>query len=177
MEIELARSSDATALVALRDDIARWLASRGVDQWNPGEFSVDRMVSWIRGGRVHVARQPGRIAAAVSVLWEDPHVWGPDPSPTAGYIHLLMVDRHLAGRGWGDVMLVHAENQIARRGRPLARLDAVATNPVLLDWYRQRGYRDVGARTFEDRDWHDAILMEKPLDGPAPREPEPTSHR
>lgn len=161
--VELARSSDATALVALRDDIARWLTDRGVRQWNPGEFPLDWMRSWIRGGRVHVAREPGGIVAAVAVLWEDAEIWGPDPTGAAGYIHLLMVERHRAGQGLGDVMLAHAEGQIARGGRPRARLDAVATNQALRDWYRDRGYREVGTRKFEDDAWHDTVLMEKEL--------------
>lgn len=168
MEVELARSSDATALVALRDDIARWLTERGITQWNPGEFSLDWMRSWIRDGSVHVARQPGGIVAAVAVRWEDAEIWGPDPSGTAGYIHLLMVERHRAGRGLGDVMLTHAEHLIARGRRHLVRLDAVATNQALLDWYRHRGYREVGRRAFEDGHWHDAVLMEKELPAASP---------
>lgn len=163
MLVELARSSDAAALVALRDDIARWLTARGVTQWNPGEFPLDWMRSWIRDGRVHVAREPSGIVATVAVLWEDADIWGPDPSRTAGYIHLLMVERHRAGRGLGDVMLAHAEGRIARGGRQRARLDAVATNQVLQDWYRHRGYREVGTREFEDDDWYDTVLMEKEL--------------
>lgn len=163
MEVELARLSEAPALVALRDDIARWLTDRGITQWNPGEFSVDWLRAWIRDGSVHVAREPAGIVAAVAVRWEDDEIWEPDPVGTAGYIHLLMVDRHRAGRGLGDMMLAHAEDRIARDGRRLARLDAVATNRVLLDWYRQRGYRDVGTRTFEDSHWHDTVLLEKPL--------------
>lgn len=163
MVVELARTTDATALVALRDDIARWLTERGITQWHPGEFSLEWMRSWIRDGSVHVARQAGGIVAAVAVRWEDPEIWGPDPSGTAGYIHLLMVERHRAGRGLGDVMLTHAESLIGRGGRHLARLDAVAANRVLLDWYRNRGYREVGTRVFDDSHWHEVTLMEKEL--------------
>lgn len=163
MEVELARLSDATALVSLRDDIARWLTARDIAQWNPGEFSVDWLRSWIHDGCVHVAREPGGIVAAVAVVWDDAEIWGPDPTASAGYVHLLMVDRHRAGRGLGDVMLARAEDRITRAGRRLARLDAVATNEVLLDWYRHRGYREVGREAFDDDHWHDTILMEKEL--------------
>lgn len=140
MEVELARLSDATALVSLRDDIARWLTARDIAQWNPGEFSVDWLRSWIHDGCVHVAREPGGIVAAVAVVWDDAEIWGPDPTASAGYVHLLMVDRHRAGRGLGDVMLSRAEDRITLAGRRLARAmtDLQPLIRAVAEWARDR---------------------------------------
>ena len=160
-EIERACRGEAGALVSLRDSIASWLQSRGVRQWLPGEFDVERMRSWIDGDAVDVCRVDGQIVAAVAVLWDDP-CWAGHPGH-AGYIHGLMVDRQLAGHGLGDVMLAHAEQRIRQAGRTHARLDAVRSNTALHDWYQQRGYRPIGTVQFDRDDLFDTTLFEKAL--------------
>lgn len=162
--VELARGDEAEALVGLRDGIAEWLTRRGIDQWSPGGFPPERMRAWIDLQAVHVLRRHGRPIAAAAVLWEDPDAW--DDDPRAGYVHLLMVDRDHAGRGLGDRMLTHAEQEIRRHGRSRVRLDAVASNRRLVTWYRDRGYEPVGTRTFPDSAWHDCTLLEKQVAGP-----------
>lgn len=163
--VELAHPEEVEALVGLRDDVAEWLVRRGIEQWVPGEFSLDRMRDWIGQRAVHVARRGGRPIAAAAVLWEDPEIWGEDDQ-RAGYIHLLMVDRAHGGQGLGDHMLAHAEQVIRRHGRSRARLDAVASNRRLVAWYRDRGYEPVGTRTFPGSSWYDSTLLEKQVRSP-----------
>lgn len=105
---------------------------------------------------------PSRIAAAVAVLDDDPEIWS-DGRRDAGYIHLLMVGRAHAGSGFGDAALAHAEEITRDRGGHLARLDAVASNAKMQDWYKQRGYRSVGIRAYDDEDLFDSVLLEKVL--------------
>lgn len=157
-----AESEDVGALVALRDNIARWLLQRGIQQWLPGEFSTGRMQTWVHRGDVFVRRRDGRIVAAVAVLDEDPEIWD-DDDDGAAYIHLLMVDREHAGVGLGDAALSFAEEQVRDRGGCVARLDAVASNAVLCRWYQARGYRVVGSRAFEEPELFDSVLLEKTL--------------
>lgn len=159
---ETAGRDDVDELCALRDRIAGWLLERGIEQWLPGEFPAVRMAAWLERGDVFVHRRNGRIAAAVAVLDEDPTVWD-DHDQGAGYVHLLMVDRAFAGTGLGDGAIAFAEQELCRRGRRIARLDAVASNSFLRGWYDQRGYRVVGEQTFADLELFDSVLLEKPL--------------
>ncbi len=92
--------SDVPVLVALRDALATWLLQQGIEQWNPGEFGVERMRRWVADGRVFVHRRDGEPVAAVAVIWDDPRIW-PADEVKAGYIHLLMVDRRFPGEGLG----------------------------------------------------------------------------
>lgn len=167
MEIVPATLEDAGPLVAVRDGLARWLESRGIAQWIPGEFPARQMRDWIDAGHVHVLRDGGRAVGAVAVLWEDADIWGTDGEDgRAGYVHLLMVDRSRAGQGLGDRLLAHAEGLIRDHDRSLSRLDAVADNEPLHAWYRTRGYLPVRPKTFEGRyaaDWYDCLLFEKTL--------------
>lgn len=162
MLFELADPDDVDDLVGLRDRIARWLLEQGILQWLPGEFPRGRMRAWVERGDVFVHRRDGRIAAVVAVLDQDPAIWDDDHAE-AGYVHLVMVDRAHTGGGLGDAAMAHAERRLRRRGRRVARLDAVASNAILRRWYEERGYETVGDRTFEDPDLFDSVLMEKPL--------------
>lgn len=160
-EIVRASPGDAVALVALRDRVASWLQGRGIHQWLPGEFGVDRMHAWIDQGAVDACWVGGQIVAAVAVLWQDA-IW-PDDDRDAGYVHLLMVDRRWAGRGLGGVMLAHAEQRIRQAGGVRCRLDAVSSNAALQAWCGRRGYRAVGTVHFDREELFDTTLFEKPL--------------
>lgn len=159
-----ASRADIADLLALRDDLARWLIRRGITQWQPGEFPVKRLHRWVDRGEVRVLREDGRLVAAVAILDTDP-IWPPDQA-SAGYLHLLMVARSHAGRGLGDTVLAAAEHRVQDAGRDWVRLDAVATNQRLIRWYLDRGYTRAGTATFDDPTIHPTALLHKPLTSP-----------
>ena len=143
-----ATGSDTNALLGLRDDAARWLLDRGIDQWQPGEIPY----SWERGDEyfVFVLRHGEDRVGTVTILWDDPVIWGEQPI-RAGYVHNLIVARPFGGRGLGVALLQWAENFATESGRSLARLDCGAQNRKLRDLYESVGYRWV-------RDQHYAWL-------------------
>jgi len=153
-----ARVSDAPILVEMRDRIARWMASRGIEQWDPGEVGVEQLTAQIVAGELFVVRSDDRLLAAVRVVWDDRLVWGDDPE-AAGYIHGLMVDER--GTGLGSRVLDWAERRIFGQGCTVVRLDCVASNHRLRQYYRERGYIEAGRRDFPDRAWRPVMKFEK----------------
>ena len=105
-----ATDSDTNALLSLRDDAARWLLARGIDQWRPGESPY----SWERGGDyfVFVLWHGEDRVGTVTILWDDPVIWGEQPA-TAGYVHNLIVARPFGGQGLGLGLLQWAEDYVA----------------------------------------------------------------
>ena len=162
LDLEPATTADTARLMELRDEAARWLLDRGIEQWRPGEFPTERMRSWVEARVVHALRDQDQLAGCVSVLWDDPEIWGSDDQD-AGYIHLLIVHHNRRGRGLGDQLLTWAEQHIRRAGRAVARLDAVSSNQALGHWYEQRGYIEVGHHTFSDSRWFPVTLRAKQL--------------
>jgi ribosomal protein S18 acetylase RimI-like enzyme len=159
-------AEDATTVVALRDAAAQWLLSRGIEQWRPGELSVDAMATTAAAGDLFVRRKHGAVVAAVVISWSDRPIWGADDGD-AGYVHTLVIDRRHAGRGLGRAVLTDAEHLIAARDRRRVRLDCVRTNDGLRAYYRAAGYREVGERSFGG-DWSPVTLFEKPTPAPEP---------
>ncbi|MFI0900015.1 GNAT family N-acetyltransferase [Streptomyces sp. NPDC020983] len=138
--------SDLATLVRLRDDAARWMLARGVTgQWHPGELDEDHFRRVMTHGEVWLAESAGRPAGAWELWWEDEAAWGPQP-PVAGYVHRLMVDHGTARPGTGRTLLRAAEHRVAETGRPLVRLDCLASNARLTAFYTAEGYRVVGRK-------------------------------
>jgi protein-tyrosine phosphatase len=160
--IRRAQASDATAVVALRDEAAAWLLGRGIQQWQPGEVSPDDVLGWLATGRVYIAELDRALVGSVRLAWTDVEVWGEQP-PDAGYVQALVTARASAGRGLGPRLLHHGEAVIARSGRPLARLSCSRGNAGLESFYAAAGYTEVGSRTFDRPGWEPVTLLQKAI--------------
>ena len=55
-------------------------------------------------GWFFVVRAEAQLLATVAIVFEDPLVWG-SSAGEAGYVHMLMVDRSVSGRGIGTTLL------------------------------------------------------------------------
>lgn len=156
---------DAAAIVALRDDLARWQIASGITQWRPGEVDVATVRDQIAAGQWFLVRDDGAINATVRVLEDDPDIWDDLVAPGAGdalYVHGLMVRRLHRGRGLGDVLLEWVEARAREQERTHLRLDTAAANGVLRAYYRARGFTERGGRTF-DGPWGTLVRLEKSL--------------
>lgn len=95
----------------------------------------------VEAGYVFVHDPDGRIAASVSILWNDPLIWGPD-NGNSGYVHMLIVDRAWAGHGFGERALAWTEQYISGSGKDRGRLDVTVSNDTLQGWYVEPGLRN-----------------------------------
>ena len=84
-----------------------------------------------------------------AIQWTDPDVCGErGVDGLASYVHGMAVARSAGGMRVGERMLEWAVDTIAARGRPFARLDAMAANAPLCRYYEQRGFRPLGTATL-----------------------------
>ncbi|AXI80045.1 GNAT family N-acetyltransferase [Peterkaempfera bronchialis] len=139
-DIEFLRAGpeQTTEVLAVLDEAAAWLRSRGVDQW-PARFEAAWIEPGIAQGDTWIVRTGGRTAATVTLDWFDP-VWSDHPGP-AGYLHRLAVRRHAAGLG--ARILDWAAATLAHTGRHL-RLDCLAANTALRAYYESAGFTHRG---------------------------------
>jgi ribosomal protein S18 acetylase RimI-like enzyme len=164
---ERARRADAVEIERLRDAAAKWLLSRGIEQWAVGEIDTATFEAQIAAGDWHVIRSGSRVLACLRLLWEDTSVWG-DVAPVAGYVHGLTTDREY-GRGLGGALLDWAGDEVARRGRSLLRLDCQEHDHRLRAYYQRLGFDEVGRTEFgPDHPWRPTIRFERCEDRRAP---------
>jgi ribosomal protein S18 acetylase RimI-like enzyme len=134
-----ARPADLDTVVSMLEEAARWMVRRGIEGWTPDGFSRERIAVLIERGEMYLAVLAGRPAGTFALQWSDRETWGDVPDD-AGYIHGLAIRREFAGTGLGREMLVRAEQMVSRSEREYLRLDCVADNEALNEYYRRAGF-------------------------------------
>ena len=157
--VESADVEEAASIVALRDAAAMWQQQRGTHQWTPGEVTIEQVTAQITAGEWHVVRSGAAVLAALRVLEADPEVWG-RPDDAALYVHGLVIDRAVGGQGVGARLLQWVEQRAQGSARQWVRLDCVASNEQLRDYYARHGFEVVGSRSFTNG-WSAVTLLEK----------------
>ncbi len=141
LRVALATPADLDAVIDLLEEAAEWLASKGIDQWPIGSFrrSAAFVASALDRGEVYVGYLGKDLIGTLRLAPDDTDVW-PEAKGDALYVHSLTVRRSFAGRGLGRQLLQWAEDKALATGVEWLRLDCVAGNPVLRQYYEDAGF-------------------------------------
>ena len=146
---------DVDKVLAVLTGAGEWLTSHGIDQWGPGRFTQEGSAAAIKCGEVYIARLGGKIVGTFRLQWSDEALWGIRPDD-AGHVHALAVERAFAGHHIGLGLLRWAEHQTATTGRKVLRLDCMAANPALRNYYLKSGFVFVGE--LQKQGWSAALF-------------------
>lgn len=146
MKVERARPEELDEVLGVLSESARWLLSRGIEQW-PDPFPVDRVLPSIARGETYLVRVGNVVAGTITLRWADPLFWGEQP-PVAGYVHAIAVRREFAGLG--PKLLDWAAQRVRDEGRELLRLDCLSANAALRSYYERHGFVHQRDTTVED---------------------------
>jgi GNAT superfamily N-acetyltransferase len=164
IEMSQARLDHTAAVIELVTEISAWLAARGIQQWPypPGPEVRQLFTREIARGEVYLAWQiAGRDPLGLLRFeWHDAQLWPGDPDG-GGYVHSLGVRPSAHGRGVGAGMLHWAAEHVRARGRRYLRLDCVAGNRILGDYYQGLGFRLQGVASHAG---YSGALFELDLD-------------
>lgn len=159
--IRKAVPGDAARILDLWKRLGEWLQAEGIDQWRPERLTLEEIRTFFdEGAEIYLAEMDGDLVGTYLIVWFDPSIWGEWDHAGAGYIHRLAVDRRYQGLGIGLRLLRDAEDRIRQNGKTTARLDCMADNERLNQYYRDSGYRFVGRK---DHGHWSANLYEKEL--------------
>jgi ribosomal protein S18 acetylase RimI-like enzyme len=141
-----AQSEDVDRYIDLLEEVADWLAQRGINQWKPGSFrlSSSYYAESIRHGEVQLAFCGEAMVGTLRLLLREPIVWPEIAEDDAVYVYNLAVRRRWANQQLGSRLLAWAGHRALALGRTCVRLDCVAENAFLRDYYTQAGFRDRG---------------------------------
>jgi ribosomal protein S18 acetylase RimI-like enzyme len=139
LTIAPATAAEADIVIDVLDEAARWLVSRGIDQWRPGMFERSLVLEAIKSGEMYLVRRAGEVVGTVSLSWDDTLTWGAT-ADDAGYAHDLAIRRTVGGHGVGRALLDWAGRRAAANGKAFLRLDCDAGNAALNDYYRRAGF-------------------------------------
>jgi ribosomal protein S18 acetylase RimI-like enzyme len=139
LEVREARIADLDAVISMLEEAARWMVRRGIEGWTPDSFSRGRIADLMEGGEMYLAVLDGQPVGTFALQWEDRETWGSVPED-AGYVHGLAIRRECAGMGLGREILRRAEQMVSGAKREYLRLDCVAHNEALNEYYRRSGF-------------------------------------
>lgn len=130
-------------------DAAAWLTGRGINQWagvpTDGfrQFLDRRVLRW----PVYLLEHDASPVATICLQDADPDVWGESGSDgAAGYIHGLAIRSSVRGKGIGEAMMRWSERVCVAGERRLLRLDCMADNVRLCEYYRHLGFVEAGKK-------------------------------
>lgn len=142
-----AQPSDLATITDILEEAASWIASLGIDQWQPDSFldasGQQRIAQNIGQREAYLVLYNEQVIGTVTVQEGsaiDEELWGYETLQDALYVHRLAVRRVFAGRGIGYVLLKWAEQPAANAGKTFLRLDCMADNSALCAYYERTGF-------------------------------------
>ena len=155
-----AQQGDLNRVLEILEEASRWLSSKGLEsQWRPSPAFRQTIKDNIERGDVYVVKDLEGTVGTITLQWSDKKFWG-DLPPDAGYIHKLAITRSHAGHHLGLRLLNWAEAKIRSEGKSYLRLDCLASNKIIRQYYEKAGF--VHIRDTEALGWK-ASLYEKKL--------------
>ncbi len=140
VEVSTARPEDIDTVLGILDEAAAWIITNGLPSvWKPGEFSRQTFLDQISRGEVYLASVDRIIVGTFTLQWSDPFWWG-EKLPDAGYFHKFGVRPSFAGRGVGLEMLKWAEDKARNGGKKFFRLNCIAADRKIRDYYEKAGF-------------------------------------
>lgn len=157
IDTKVAQPADLPLVMEILAEAAAWLKEKGIDQWPspPNEHWQRRMAKAIQREEVYTFGVVKNRFGIARFTWTDPY-W-PDDN-LAGYVHSMAVRNEMHGQNVGGLILFWAMMKAKREGKQFLRLDCLASNGRLRQYYEDQGFHFRGLVT--DRDYQ-AALYEK----------------
>ena len=156
-----AQQDDLDRVLEVLEEASRWLTSKGLEtQWLPSPAFRQSIRDNIDRGEVYVVKDVKKTIGTITLQWSDKKFWG-DLPPDAGYIHKLAITRSYAGQRLGLRLLNWAEDKVRAEGKSFLRLDCLANNKTIREYYEKAGFTYI--RDTEAPGWK-ASLYEKKLE-------------
>ncbi|MEU8305828.1 GNAT family N-acetyltransferase [Actinomadura sp. NPDC048955] len=166
MLLRMATPADLGGLLDIYDSTLRWLAGRGIDQWQEPRLEPEMMKAAILASIHHrqtwcAIDERGRPAGMVTIKPRtQPGLWLPEEEAEPHrYIYLSLVSREHAGTGLGADLVDWAASRAAREGAHWIRGDAWTGNTPLTDYYLRQGWELV--RVVHRPDQPSGVLLQR----------------
>ncbi len=159
VRIVRAQQGDLDVVLEILEEASRWLLSKGLEtQWRSSPSFRQTIKDNTERGEVYVVKGEGTVGT-LTLQWSDKKFRG-DLPPDAGYVHKLAIKRSYGGRRLGLRMLQWAEAKARAEGKRYVRLDCLANNKTIREYYEKAGF--IHLRDTQAPGWK-ASLYEKKL--------------
>jgi GNAT superfamily N-acetyltransferase len=135
-----AKPEDLDTVIGILDEAASWIIEQKLPSvWKPGGFSRETFLEQISRSEVHIGFVDRKPAGTITLQWSDPVFWG-EQQPDSGYVHKLAVRPAYAGQKIGLKILKWAEDAARNAGKGFLKLNCLASDRKIRDYYEQAGF-------------------------------------
>jgi len=135
-----ARLEDTDTVLEILDEAAAWIIERKLPSvWKPGGFSRQAFLEQISLGEVHIGLVDEKPVGTLTLQWADLTFWG-ERQQDAGYVYKLAVRPAYARQSIGLEMLKWAEASARKAGKRFLRLNCLAEDRKIRDYYERAGF-------------------------------------
>jgi GNAT superfamily N-acetyltransferase len=160
LAFSMASQSHQSIIIEILEDARAWLKTKGINQW-PFPFTSEWVNKCLDRQEFFLANVDHVTVAVFRLLNTDPFIWD-ENTEDAIYIHSLAVRRSWQGREIGSVLLRWVEDYAVQNHRPFLRLDCMAENSALCQYYEQAGFVACRMKEIQIREFlYKAQLFEK----------------
>lgn len=159
LDFKVAQAADLPVVLDILAEAAAWIKDKGIDQWPspPNAFWRQRLQGMVERGEMFTVGIVTNRLAMVRITTSNRH-W-PDDN-LALYVGLLAIRTQMHGHGLGAHILTWAALKAQREGKRFLRLDCLASNRRLCQYYEEQGFVYKGRFTSGE---YVAAMYEKPL--------------
>lgn len=144
LQIRPAKPGDIDNVLGILNRATSWLLDNKLPTpWIPGKFSRPTFQEQILKCEVYLATANTVPVGTFVLQWSDPTFWGERP-PDAGYLHKFAVEPEHYGNGIGQTMLRWAMERTRQAGKKYLRLNCVAEDRGIRDYYEKAGFEYCG---------------------------------
>ncbi len=141
MNLRLVTPTEFEIVYDLLHENARWLSLKNIIQWPLDWLQTKRqeIQGSIEFGTYHAIEIDDEIAAVVEIKSAPEAIWENDNIP-ALYIHKLAIRRKYSDKKLGRDIINLIEMRATQQGIKYLRLDCVAHNDILRQYYESYGF-------------------------------------
>lgn len=143
---------DLKIVLQLFKEAAEKIAKMNIDHWQYWKNPPKEKVDWVKEGLTKkefyfIKNTNDELIGMVRILHEDKMYWGIQHEK-ALYIHSLVVREQFEGKGLGNIIINKVAEKAKSLNYPYLRLDAVAKNTKLCNYYKKLGFKKVGEKSL-----------------------------
>jgi ribosomal protein S18 acetylase RimI-like enzyme len=143
IKIRQANANEVAIALTLFEEAALVLREKGTTQWqhwiNPTPAYVNRVQKGFDDNVYFFVEKSGQLAGMFRLMDSDEEYWG-QQAEAAVYLHSFSTRPAFKGQEIGATVLTLIENQTRERGIDYFRLDCIASNVALCNYYIRQGF-------------------------------------
>lgn len=154
VQLKQVKKSEAQTAMSLLKESAEWLKETGSDQWADVLKGEDKhgLVEAVTRGEAFFFYNSRNQLTGMAAAWKTPTEWDKKLwenfgfSQTACYLHRVIIRPVYRGRSYGKELLNELKLEFSDKVSEL-RLDCLASNMKLIQFYQGNGFINIGSST------------------------------